>query len=68
MKILILLFAVAIAGWWMWTSMGGPEGTAALPGGGPEPVLKAAQGATDTANVANRNMQEALRQALPPGR
>ncbi len=67
MKMIVLLVALAVAGWWMWTSLGGSKGSAALPGGGPEPVLKAAEGAADAANEANRKMQEALRQAVPPG-
>ena len=67
MKMVLLLVALGIAGWWMWTSLGGSSGPSSLPGGGPEPVLKAAQSATDTANEANRKMQDALHQALPPG-
>jgi hypothetical protein len=66
MKMILLLVTAGLVGWWMWTSMGGPQGTAAMPGGGPQPVIEKAGEAVNSLNDANRKMQEAIRQAVPP--
>ena len=66
MKMILLLVTAALIGWWTWTSLGGSQGTAAMPGGGPQQVIEKAEGAVNTLNDANRKMQDAIRQATPP--
>ncbi len=66
MKMIVLLVTAGLIGWWMWNSLGGPQGTAAMPGGGPQPVIEKAGEAVNSLNDANRKMQEAIRQEVPP--
>lgn len=44
----------------MWTSMGGSDGVAAMPGGGPKTTIDAAQSAVDTINSLNAISQKAV--------
>jgi hypothetical protein len=64
MKLIMLMLVSGLVGWWMWTSMGGEKGVAAMPGGGPKAVTETAEGSVDALNEATRKSAEAARQAV----
>ena len=66
MKLIMLLVAAGLIGWWIWTSVGGEKGVTAMPGGGPKAVTEAAESGVDALNEATRKSAEAARQAIAP--